>query len=237
MAFEPLKAEACAANLELVEKGLVILTWGNASACDAGAGVMAIKPSGVPYGGMTPSDMVVLHIDSGEILDGKGRPSSDTPTHLHLYRRFPDLGGIVHTHSHYASVWAQAGLAIPCLGTTHADYFNGDIPCTRPLSESEVAGEYELLTGEVIAQTLLGLAGNWHDAPAVLVAQHAPFTFGATAAKAVENAFVLEEVARMALETRQLAPTIGPIPAFLLNKHYQRKHGPAAYYGQAEVEG
>lgn len=224
-----LREEALQANLALPRHGLVTFTWGNVSAFDAERGLVAIKPSGVAYERLTIDDIVVLTL-AGERVHGQLNPSSDTPTHLHLYRSWPQLGGIVHTHSTHATAWAQAGLAIPALGTTHADYFHGAIPCARSLTRAEVEGDYELETGRVIVQTFAG--ADPLACPGVLVAEHAPFAWGTSADKAVHNAVVLEEVARMALYTRLLAPQRGPIADHLLDKHYLRKHGRNAYYGQ-----
>lgn len=226
---QALREQVLEANLALPRHGLVTFTWGNVSAFDAARGLVAIKPSGVAYERMTADDIVVLTLD-GERVHGHLNPSSDTPTHLHLYRAWPQLGGIVHTHSTHATAWAQAGLAIPALGTTHADYFHGAIPCARSLTRAEVEGDYELETGRVIVQTF-GDADPL-ACPGVLVAEHAPFAWGTSADKAVHNAVVLEEVARMALYTRLLAPQRGPIADHLLDKHYLRKHGRNAYYGQ-----
>lgn len=232
--YKALKEDVYRANMALVEAGLVVLTWGNASGVDrkAGGGVMAIKPSGVPYDKLTPSDMVVLSLATGEIVDGKGRPSSDTPTHLHLYREFSTLGGVVHTHSDYATSFAQAGRDIPCLGTTHADNFYGEIPCTRPLTEAEVKSEYELNTGKVIVECFRSRHIDPAQVPGAVISSHAPFAWGATPAKAVENAIVLEYAAKMYLQSYLLNPKVEPIPQYLLDKHFLRKHGPGAYYGQ-----
>lgn len=233
MPYDKLKEAACAANMRLVEAGLVILTWGNASEADRAAGVMAIKPSGVDYDKLRPSDIVVLSIATGEVIDGKGRPSSDTPTHLHLYRSYPSLGGVVHTHSSHATSFAQAHREIPCFGTTHADHFYGPVPLTRPLSDQEIQGEYELNTGKVIVECLASrkIAEPLH-VPGILVASHGPFAWGRSAAHAAENAIVLEAVAQMALQSLALNPGLAPVPQTLLDKHFLRKHGPKAYYGQ-----
>lgn len=224
-----LREQVLQANLALPRHGLVTFTWGNVSAFDAARGLVAIKPSGVAYERLTVDDIVVLTL-AGAQVHGSLRPSSDTPTHLHLYRAWPQLGGIVHTHSTHATAWAQAGLAIPALGTTHADHFHGAIPCARSLTRAEVEGDYELETGRVIVQTV----GDTDPlaCPGVLVAEHAPFAWGRSADNAVHNAVVLEEVARMALYTRLLAPQRGPIADHLLDKHHLRKHGRHAYYGQ-----
>lgn len=239
MPYDSLKQEVHRVNLALVEAGLVVLTWGNASGVDrqaddgrGGQGVMAIKPSGVPYDQLTPDSIVVLSLVSGEIVAGTGRPSSDTPTHLHLYREFATVGGIVHTHSDYATSFAQAGRDIPCLGTTHADNFYGTIPCTRPLSGGEVKQDYELNTGKVIVECFRERQIDPAQVPGVVVSSHAPFAWGDTPAKALENAIVLEYVAKMYLQSQQLNPAVAPIPQYLLDKHYLRKHGPKATYGQ-----
>jgi L-ribulose-5-phosphate 4-epimerase len=229
MAFERLKEAVLSANLDLPKHGLVTFTWGNVSGIDREQGVVVIKPSGVSYEAMQVKDMVVLDLE-GNVVDGSLRPSSDTPTHLALYRRYADIGGIVHTHSTHATSWAQAGRAIPAFGTTHADYFYGSIPCSRPLTPNEVRDAYELNTGLVIIETLG--SGNPLEVPGILVSQHAPFAWGKSADDAVHNAVVLEEVARMALFTVMLAPNNSPVPEFLLDKHYLRKHGAGAYYGQ-----
>jgi L-ribulose-5-phosphate 4-epimerase len=227
--LDQLKADVLAANLALVREGLVLMTWGNASAIDRETGHVVIKPSGVAYDVMTPDDMAVVDLD-GSAVEGKLKPSVDTPTHLALYRAFPEIGGVVHTHSHYATCWAQACWPIPCLGTTHADYFNGEIPVTDAMNAEEVGDNYEAHIGEVVIRC-------FHDrdpmqCPAVLVANHAPFVWGKDVASAVETAFVLEEVARMALHTVALSPEQSAIPGHLLDKHFSRKHGASAYYGQ-----
>ncbi|MFO6298330.1 L-ribulose-5-phosphate 4-epimerase [Rahnella selenatireducens] len=226
---ESLKQRVFDANMALPAYGLVTFTWGNVSGIDRERGLVVIKPSGVEYEKMQASDMVVVNL-RGDVVEGRYRPSSDTATHLELYARFPELGGIVHTHSTHATSWAQAGVAIPALGTTHADYFAGAIPCTRPLSREEVAGEYELETGKVIAQTLQGI--NPMHMPGILVAQHGPFCWGTTPELAVHNAVVLEEVAKMAWITGTLQRSQHPMDDYLLHKHFSRKHGPDAYYGQ-----
>ena len=227
--LEQLKADVLAANLALPAHHLVTFTWGNVSAIDRQRGLVAIKPSGVAYETMKADDMVVVDLE-GNVVEGLYRPSSDTATHLALYRRYPDLGGVVHTHSTHATAWAQAGLAIPALGTTHADYFFGDIPCTRALSAQEVDEAYELNTGQVIIETL-GEANPLHT-PGIVVYQHGPFAWGKDAHEAVHNAVVMEEVARMAWIARGINPQLQPIDSWLMNKHFQRKHGPNAYYGQ-----
>ncbi len=215
--------------MDLPRYGLVTFTWGNVSAIDRARGWVVIKPSGVAYDAMTVDDMVVVDLD-GNVIEGRWNPSSDTTTHLALYRRFPSLGGIVHTHSTHATAWAQAGMAIPALGTTHADYFFGDIPCTRALTEAEVSGEYERNTGKVIIETL-GERDPLHT-PGIVVYQHGPFSWGKNAHDAVHNAVVMEEVAKMAWISRGINPQLKPIDSYLMNKHYLRKHGPDAYYGQ-----
>lgn len=217
------------ANLALPRHGLVTFTWGNVSGIDRTSGLVAIKPSGVSYERMTAADIVVLDLD-GNQREGTLRPSSDTPTHLALYRRYPDIGGVVHTHSTHATAWAQAGREIPPLGTTHADYFHGSVRCTRALRREEVAHEYELNTGKVIIETLGD--GPALETPGILVREHAPFAWGKSADDAVHNAVVLEEVARMAWITFSLNPSQAPIAEHLLDKHYLRKHGANAYYGQ-----
>lgn len=228
--LKQLKKQVCEANLDLVKQGLVLLTWGNVSGIDRKRGLVVIKPSGVPYDGMKPEHMVVVSLETGEVVDGDLKPSSDTPTHLVLYRAFPEIGGIVHTHSLHATCWAQACQEIPALGTTHADHFHRAIPCTRLMKPGEIKADYEANTGHVIVETF-----NKQDplaCPGVVVASHGPFAWGKSVAKAAENAVVLEQVARMALITRQINPVIGPMQQVLLDKHFLRKHGPGAYYGQ-----
>lgn len=232
MSFESLKVRVCEANKEINRVQLAILTWGNASEVDREAGVFAIKPSGVDYDEMTPDDIPILSLETGEKIEGEMNPSSDTATHWHLYRAFPDLGGIVHTHSPYATAWAQAHREIPCFGTTHADTFYGSVPCTRPLTQAEIEGEYELNTGKVIAEHFEQNGLKPSEFPGVLVSSHAPFTWGANAMKAVVNGRVLEEVAKMAATTLALNSGIGRVDQYLLDKHYLRKHGANAYYGQ-----
>jgi L-ribulose-5-phosphate 4-epimerase len=228
--LDDLKRRVCEVNLRLVRDGLVILTWGNASAVDRERGIVVIKPSGVPYDAMRPEHMVSVALDTGAVVDGSLKPSSDTATHLVLYRAFPAVGGIVHTHSLQATAWAQAGRDLPALGTTHADYFYGPVPCTRQMTAEEIGGEYEVHTGHVIVERFRGL--DPLSMPAVLVASHAPFTWGPTIEKAAENALVLEYTARLASETLALAPGRGEMPRALLDRHFLRKHGPTAYYGQ-----
>ncbi|HHA2292187.1 MULTISPECIES: L-ribulose-5-phosphate 4-epimerase [Enterobacter] len=230
--LEQLKAEVLAANLALPAHHLVTFTWGNVSAVDRERGLMVIKPSGVEYDVMSAEDMVVVDIATGQVVEGVKKPSSDTPTHLALYRRYPEIGGIVHTHSRHATVWAQAGQDLPAWGTTHADYFYGAIPCTRLMTPAEIAGEYEYQTGEVIIKTFEERDVNPMQIPAVLVHSHGPFTWGKNAADAVHNAVVLEECAFMGLFSRQLAPQLPTMQQELLDKHYLRKHGANAYYGQ-----
>lgn len=227
--MQQLKQQVFEANMDLPRYGLVTFTWGNVSAIDRQRGLVVIKPSGIAYESMTVDDMSVVDLQ-GHVVEGRWRPSSDTATHLALYRRYPDLGGVVHTHSTHATAWAQAGLAIPALGTTHADYFLGDIPCTRALSAQEVDEAYELNTGQVIIETL-GEANPLHT-PGNVVYQHGPFAWGKDAHEAVHNAVVMEEVARMAWIARGINPQLQPIDSWLMNKHFQRKHGPNAYYGQ-----
>lgn len=227
--LESLKHQVLEANLQLPKLNLVAFTWGNVSGIDRESGVMVIKPSGVAYEDMVASDMVCVDLNSGEITEGNCRPSSDTPTHLALYRAFNQIGGIVHTHSHWATIFAQMGRAIPALGTTHADYFYGDVPVTRPLTNAEIEGAYELETGNVIVETMRGT--DPAAMPAVLVREHGPFAWGKEPAEAVYHAAVLEEAAMMAWHTIQLAPNIRLNPT-LLDKHYLRKHGKNAYYGQ-----
>lgn len=227
---DSLKQAVCAANLELVRSGLVLLTWGNASGIDRDAGLVVIKPSGVSYAAMTPEDMVVVQLNDGRVVEGRYKPSVDLPTHLALYRAWPHLGGIVHTHSHYATCWAQACRPIPCFGTTHADFVHGDIPITDCLTQTEVANHYEANIAGVILRRFEGIDPRHY--PGVLVANHGPFAWGATVAAAVENAIILEEVAKMAMHTLMVSPLQGPIEQHLLDKHFLRKHGPGAYYGQ-----
>ncbi|HEI9793821.1 TPA: L-ribulose-5-phosphate 4-epimerase [Serratia marcescens] len=226
-----LKRQVLAANLSLPAYGLVTFTWGNVSAIDRQSGLVVIKPSGIAYEAMTLEDLVVVDLE-GQVREGRRKPSSDTATHLALYRAFADIGGVVHTHSRNATIWAQAGQPIPALGTTHADYFYGDIPCTRPMSEAEIAGDYEGETGKVIIETFNQAGRDPQQVPGVLVYSHGPFAWGKDAADAVHNAVVLEEVAIMAMATRQLAPAIAPMQPELLDKHFLRKHGKHAYYGQ-----
>ncbi len=232
MGYESLKQAVHQANLDIVEAGLVELTWGNASAADRDAGVLAIKPSGVDYDALTPDDIVIVSLESGEVVEGALRPSSDTPTHRELYRQFSSIGGIVHTHSSHAVSWAQAERSIPCLGTTHADHFYGPIPCTRRMKASEIQDAYEHNTGAVIVECFRASDTDPAAIPGVLVAGHGPFAWGNDAEHAVENAIVLESVARKALHTQLLDPSAESIDQVLLDKHYLRKHGADAYYGQ-----
>jgi L-ribulose-5-phosphate 4-epimerase len=228
--LEELKQHICEANLDLVKEGLVIQTWGNASEIDRERGLVVIKPSGVPYASMKPQHMVVVSLETGKVVDGYLKPSSDTPTHLVLYRAFPKIGGIVHTHSLHATAWAQACRAIPAYGTTQADYWYGTVPCTRAMKPAEIKNDYEANTGHVIVETFKKLNSLEH--PAVLVASHGPFCWGQDVRDAVHNAITLEFVARLASETLHLNPKTKPMPSALLDKHFLRKHGPKAYYGQ-----
>ncbi len=231
--LEELKKSVLEANLALPKLGLVLFTWGNVSAVDRESGLMIIKPSGVSYDEMTTEDLVVVRVSDGEIVEGHRRPSSDTPTHLVLYRAFPNIGGIVHTHSTWAASWAQSGKDIPILGTTHADHFADDIPCTRPMTPAEIAGDYEAETGTVILEAFKNR--SYEEIPAVLISGHGPFTWGKDAKTAVYNAAVLEQLAEMAVITQRIAPEKKRIQDELLNKHYQRKHGKNAYYGQPKA--
>ena len=230
--LQELKEKVFHANLELVKQGLVIYTWGNVSGIDREKGLVAIKPSGLDYDKMTADDMVVVDLE-GNIVEGKLRPSSDTPTHLALYRAFPAIGGVVHTHSTYATAWSQAGLDIPNIGTTHADYFHKDIPCTADMTAEEVRGDYELETGNVIVRRFADIDPT--ATPAVLVKNHGPFTWGKDPADAVHNAVVLEQVAKMAFIARTINPALTMNP-LLIEKHYNRKPGPGAYYGQGKQD-
>jgi len=228
MTRKELKEVVWQTNLDLVKHGLVIFTWGNVSAIDRNEGIVAIKPSGISYDDMKPEDMVLLDID-GKVVDGKWKPSSDTATHLALYRAFEGIGGVVHTHSTFATSWAQAGCDIPNIGTTHADYFSQAIPCTRAMTEAEVKGEYELETGNVIIERFQGI--NPVHVPGVLVKNHGPFSWGKDAHDAVHNAVVMEQVAKMAFVAYSVNPQLQMNP-LLVEKHFMRKHGPNAYYGQ-----
>ncbi len=231
--LETLKETVCEANLELVRQGLVTLTWGNASGLDRPRGLMVIKPSGVAYDRLTPDTMVVTDLD-GNVVEGEFAPSSDTPTHAALYRAFPNAGGVVHTHSVHATAFAQAGREIPCLGTTHADHFHGAVPVARMPTEADVREDYERHIGELIVERFRGLDPD--AVPGVLAAGHGPFAWGPDPKKAVENAVALETIARMAMATFALCPPAAPLPGYLLDKHYGRKHGPGAYYGQRKVQ-
>jgi L-ribulose-5-phosphate 4-epimerase len=229
MRLEQLRKRVCRANLDLVDWGLVALTWGNVSACDRESGTVVIKPSGVSYADLTPENMVLLDLEGGRI-EGELNPSSDTPTHLELYRSFPEIAGVAHTHSDFASMFAQAFRPIPCLGTTHADHFFGEIPLTRLITQEEVEEDYEGNTGCVIVERFERL--NPGKMPAVLVAGHGAFTWGISPEDAALNSLALEKTAKMAWGALSLNPDVPPLPNHLLNKHYQRKHGPRAYYGQ-----
>ena len=230
--LEELKKIVCEANLELPKYGLVTFTWGNVSGVDREKGLMVIKPSGVEYDGMTPDDMVVVSLATGEKVEGKWKPSSDTATHVALYNAFPNIGGVVHTHSRWATSWAQAGKSINAYGTTHGDYFYGTIPCTRKMTPAEIAGEYELETGNVIIETFKDKGIDPDQVPAVLVCSHGPFAWGTDPHNAVHNSVVLEELAFMAFHTEAMTPGISSMQQELLDKHYLRKHGKNAYYGQ-----
>ena len=228
--LEELKKKVCEANLQLPQHGLVVFTWGNVSGIDREKGLFVIKPSGVPYDELKPEDMVVMNL-KGEKVEGDLNPSSDTPTHMELYNTFPNIGGVVHTHSRWATIWSQAGRGIPAYGTTHGDYFYGTIPCTRRMTPEEIAGEYELETGKVIVETFEGKNPDY--IPAVLVNSHGPFTWGKDCFEAVHNSVVLEELAMMAWHTENIHPEgRAPMQQELLDKHFLRKHGANAYYGQ-----
>jgi len=229
--LEKLKEEVYKANIELPAKGLVLFTWGNVSAIDREKNLVVIKPSGVEYDKLKPEDMVVVNLD-GKVVEGNLNPSSDTPTHIELYKKFPKTGGIVHTHSTNATIWAQSGRDIPAYGTTHGDYFYGAIPCTRKMTPEEIAGEYEKETGTVIIETFEKRNINPKFVPAVIVHSHGPFTWGKDAAEAVHNSIVLEELAKMAMFTEQVNKDVKPMQQELLDKHFLRKHGENAYYGQ-----
>ena len=229
--LENLKEEVCAANLELVARGVVIYTWGNVSGIDRENGLVVIKPSGVDYAGMSPDDMVVVDLVTGETVEGKWKPSSDTKTHLELYRQFTEIGGITHTHSVNAVAYAQAGVDIPALGTTHADYFYGAIPCTRELTKEEVEEDYEFNTGKVIVETIKQRGIKPLAVPGIVVKNHGPFSWGKDANASVYHAVVMEKVAEMDLKTL-LINSAASMQQYILDKHYMRKHGPNAYYGQ-----
>ena len=232
MSITAMKEQVLAANLALPRHQLVTFTWGNVSAIDRAQGLIAIKPSGVEYDGMTVGDIVVLELETGRVVEGSKKPSSDTETHLALYRAFEDIGGIVHTHSRHATIWAQGGQDIPAWGTTHADYFHGTIPCTRLMTEAEITQDYEHNTGKVIIETFHTRGISPISIPAVLVNAHGPFAWGKDANSAVHNAVVLEEIAYMGIFSRQLSPDIPRMQQPLLDKHFLRKHGANAYYGQ-----
>lgn len=234
MNHDDLKRRVCGANREISRVELAILTWGNASQVDREAGVFAIKPSGVGYGELSHKDIPLISLETGEQVEGELNPSSDTATHWWLYREFPDIGGVAHTHSARGTAWAQAKRPIPCLGTTHADTFYGPVPCTRPLTREEVESDYELNTGKVIVEHFEAEGLKPMEVPGVLVASHAPFAWGRDAMSAVTHARILEEVARMALDTLVLDPAAEKVDGFLLDKHYQRKHGANATYGQKQ---
>jgi L-ribulose-5-phosphate 4-epimerase len=234
MTNDELRRRVYESNMALSGSGLVVLTWGNASEVDRRRGVVAIKPSGVGYNGLAPEDIVIVDLATGETIDGAMRPSSDTPTHLHLYRELPDIGGVVHTHSHYAVCFAQAESSVPCYGTTHADHFHGAIPVTRRLSSEEIDGEYERNTGGVIVEQVRSRGASPLHVPAILVAHHGPFAWGEDSASAVENAIVLEEVCKMTLHTRLISATASQAPQELQDRHFMRKHGADAYYGQPD---
>ena len=231
--LEKLKEEVYRANMELQKKGLIIYTWGNVSGIDREKQLIVIKPSGIEYDDLTADDMVVVDFD-GKVIEGRFKPSSDTPTHIELYKRYPEIGGVVHTHSTWAVAFAQAGMDIPAFGTTHADYFFGDILCTRELNEAEIDNDYEKNTGKVIIETI----GDKDPmkVPGIVVKNHGPFTWGRTPAGSVYNAVVLEKVAEMAFKTMILNPKVKPVSQYLLNKHYYRKHGANAYYGQGSED-
>ena len=230
--LEQLKQEVYEANMLLPKYHLVTFTWGNVSGIDREKGLFVIKPSGVDYDKLTPDSMVVVHLE-GEVVEGDYRPSSDTPTHVVLYNRFQEIGGVVHTHSPWATSWAQAGRGIPCYGTTHADYLYGQVPCVRTLTKEEIETAYEKNTGVLIADEFERLAVDYIATPAVLCKNHGPFTWGKDAKEAVHNAVVLEEVAKMAARCEQIDPKVNPAPQELQDKHYYRKHGKNAYYGQS----
>ena len=229
--LETLKAQVCNANLELVKRGVVIYTWGNVSGIDREKNLVVIKPSGVDYDRMSPDDMVVVDIHTGDVVEGRYKPSSDTPTHLEIYRPFPEIGGISHTHSVNAVAFAQAGIDIPALGTTHADYFYGSIPCTRELSKDEVEEEYEVNTGKVIVECINSRGIDPMAVPGIIVNNHGPFAWGKDADQSVYHAVVMDVVAEMDIKTLSINPRAS-MQRYILDKHYSRKHGPGAYYGQ-----
>lgn len=232
MNYDTLRGQVWKANMDLVESGLVVLTWGNASGADEKRGVMAIKPSGVDYASLKPEDIVLVSIETGETIGGDLNPSSDTPTHLELYRAFDTIRGVVHTHSIYATAWAQAAKPVPCYGTTHADHFFGPVPVTRQLTADEIERQYEKYSGRVITEHFQKRGIDPLHVPAALLPHHGPFTWGKTPAEAVKNAVALEAVAQMALFTEEVDADAAETPAVQLNKHFLRKHGPGAYYGQ-----
>jgi L-ribulose-5-phosphate 4-epimerase len=227
-----LREQVLVANLAIVDAGLVVLQFGNVSGLDRARGVLAIKPSGVPYPALRPDDLPLVDVETGTVVEGRLRPSSDTPTHVVLYRAFPSVGGVVHTHSRHAVAWAQAKRPIPSFGTTHADHYRGEVPVTRTLDPEEIAGEYEARTGAAIVEAIAAAGGDALETPGVLVACHGPFAWGSDAAEAVDHAIALEAVAGMALQTLALQPSAVPIDAALHARHYTRKHGAGAYYGQ-----
>ena len=229
--LETLKAQVCNANLELVKRGVVIYTWGNVSGIDREKNLVVIKPSGVDYDRMSPDDMVVVDIHTGDVVEGRYKPSSDTPTHLEIYRAFPEIGGISHTHSVNAVAFAQAGIDIPALGTTHADYFYGSIPCTRELSKDEVEEEYEVNTGKVIVECINSRGIDPMAVPGIIVNNHGPLAWGKDADQSVYHAVVMDVVAEMDIKTLSINPRAS-MQRYILDKHYSRKHGPGAYYGQ-----
>jgi L-ribulose-5-phosphate 4-epimerase len=231
-----LKAEVAEAHIEIHRAGLVTLSFGNVSGVDRDSGVLLIKPSGIPCDAVTADDIVSVSLDEGRLVDGRLNPSTDTPTHRHLYRELPEIGAVIHTHSAHATAWAQAGRPIPALGTTHADFFRGPVPVTRALLDAEIAGEYEWQTGVVIVDTLRELGRSPVDCPAILVSSHGPFVWGATPAAAVATAIALESIAAMALETLAIEPAAAAVSSALMDRHNDRKHGPAAYYGQRPVD-
>jgi L-ribulose-5-phosphate 4-epimerase len=232
MIEQALRERVCQANHDLVKAGLVTLSFGNASGVDRESGAFVIKPSGIPCDVIRPEDLVVVSLQDGRVLEGSLRPSSDTPTHLRLYQAYPDIGGVIHTHSSFAAAFAQAGRDIPCLGTTHADYFRGAVPVSRAMTEAEIEGAYETETGNVIVETIDARVGDALSMPAVLVRSHGPFTWGRDAESAVEHAVALEAVAAMAVRALSLRPEAQEVQEALLRRHFDRKHGPSAYYGQ-----
>lgn len=232
--LEKLKTEVCKANLDLVAQGLVLRTWGNVSGIDRERGLIVIKPSGVPYAGMKPRHMVVVSLADGNVVEGNLKPSSDTPTHRVLYQAYPSIGGVVHTHSLYATAWSQACKSLPCYGTTQADYWHGEVPCTRKMKPVEIKQNYELNTGKVIIETFKKMNCDPGQHPSVLVASHGPFSWGHNPNNAVHNAAVLEFIARLASETLRINPNTSPIKTALIDRHFSRKHGPGASYGQSQ---